>query len=113
MSEDYTGRNGHLPPKTYNDRGSNKWYNDKRNSRRDYRESSERENRDRGSDNNSNNGGAVKPTQPRSDANREREMASADRESNSSVENTNSRRRTKARNHSSKFSVNTMLSVAI
>lgn len=90
-----------MPPKLFNERpGNNKWYNEKRNTRRseepprsktdyNYRESSR--NRDRGTDN-------INGKQ-RSENVHEREVTSADRESNSSVENSNSRRRPKARNH--------------
>lgn len=107
-SEEFGARNGHLPPKPFNDRGSNKWYNEKRSSRRseesgrskneyrDYRETSG--NRDRATAESSN---GSKANTSRNDANRERELVSADRDSSSSADNPIPRRRPKARNLSS------------
>lgn len=108
-SEEYGSRNGHLPPKPFNDRSSNKWYNEKRTSRRseesgrpkneyrDYRETSG--NRERGTESST----GSKPTQPGGEASLERDVVSVDRDSSSSAENPMPRRRPKARNHSSKL----------
>lgn len=86
----------------YTDRsGNNKWYNEKRNPRRneepprsktDYNYREQSHNRERGGTDNING-------KLRSENVREREVVSVDRESNSSIENSNPRRRPKARNH--------------
>lgn len=102
INDEYSGRNGHMPPKQYNERpGNNKWYNEKRNTRRseepprpkhDYNYREQSRNRDRGGPDNING-------KQRTENVRDREVVSVDRESNSSVENSNSRRRPKARGH--------------
>lgn len=99
-NDDFSGRNGHVPSKSYNDRSGGynggKWYNEKRgNNRRseDLRSKSDfnyREQSGGRSGGGSGSGGNKQRT--------ERDVVSADRESNSSVENNNSRRRPKAKN---------------
>lgn len=93
-NDDFSGRNGHLPSKSYNDRAGyngGKWYNEKRgNNRRseDLRSKSDFNYREQSG------GRAGNSNKQRT----ERDVVSADRESNSSVENNNSRRRPKAKN---------------
>lgn len=96
-NDDFSGRNGHLPSKSYNERpgyNGGKWYNEKRgNSRRseDLRSKSDFNYREQ-------SGGRGGTTSSSSNKQRtERDVVSADRESNSSVENNNSRRRPKAK----------------
>ncbi|XP_055324792.1 fragile X messenger ribonucleoprotein 1 homolog isoform X2 [Sitodiplosis mosellana] len=95
-NDDFSGRNGHVPPKSYNDRSGGynggKWYNEKRgNNRRseDLRSKSDFNYREQSGG----RGGAGSNKQRA-----ERDVVSVDRESNSSVENNNSRRRPKAKN---------------
>lgn len=94
-NDDFSGRNGHLPSKSYNDRSGyngGKWYNEKRgNNRRseDLRSKSDFNYREQ-------SGGRSGAGSNKQRA--ERDVVSADRESNSSVENNNSRRRPKAKN---------------
>ncbi|XP_031619637.1 synaptic functional regulator FMR1 isoform X5 [Contarinia nasturtii] len=93
-NDDFSGRNGHLPSKSYNDRSgynSGKWYNEKRGNRRseDLRSKSEFNYREQSSGRSGNSSNKQRT---------ERDVVSVDRESNSSVENNNSRRRPKAKN---------------
>lgn len=94
-NEDFSGRNGHLSSKSYNDRSGyngGKWYNEKRgNNRRseDLRSKSDFNYREQSGGRSGN---------PSNKQRAERDVVSADRESNSSVENNNSRRRPKAKN---------------
>lgn len=94
-NDDFSGRNGHLSSKSYNDRSGyngGKWYNEKRgNNRRsdDPRSKSDFNYREQSGSRGGNSSNKQRV---------ERDVVSADRESNSSVENNNSRRRPKAKN---------------
>lgn len=94
-NDDFTGRNGHLSSKSYNDRSGyngGKWYNEKRGNNR--RSDELRSKTDFNYLEQSGGRGGTSNSKPRT----ERDVVSADRESNSSVENNNSRRRPKAKN---------------
>lgn len=115
VSDDYASRNGHLPPKPYNERSagynSGKWYNEKRNNNRRSEEPRPKpEYNYREQSGSQGTGNANNTNKLRGDQTRERDVTSVDRESNSSVENTNSRRRPKARNtnpsHSGELEIN-------
>lgn len=95
-NDDFSGRNGHLPSKSYNQDRSGyngqKWYNEKRGNNR--RSDDPRSKSDFNYREQSGGRGGNSSNKQRA----ERDVVSADRESNSSVENNNSRRRPKAKN---------------
>lgn len=99
VNEEFTSRNGHHSSKAYNERsgfnGGAKWYNEKRggNSRRsdEPRSKSDFNYREQSSGRSGNTNNAKQRS--------ERDIVSADRESNSSVENNSSRRRQKPKNN--------------
>lgn len=115
-NDDFSSRNGHLPSKSFNDRSGyngGKWYNEKRggNNRRsdemrtktdfNYREQSGGRGGGGGAGgggSSAGGGGGGSGSGINSKQRNERDVVSADRESNSSVENNNPRRRPKAKN---------------
>lgn len=128
-NDEFSNRNGHLPSKSFNDRPGytgGKWYNEKRggNNRRseemrtksdfNYREQSGgRGAGAAGGAGTGNAGGSGSGATINSKQRNEREVVSADRESNSSIENNNPRRRPKAKNAHNQTNSGELIQLAI